>query len=142
MGRSTFYEDGLRFECTGCAACCRTHDDYAYVYVTTRDIAAISKYLGLEREDFLATYCAVDEDGWTHLAMTPRNCPLLGDDLRCRAYPVRPKQCAAWPFWTENLLPEVWYGPVVECCPGIGRGRRYSARAIRRIARERDRWYG
>jgi Fe-S-cluster containining protein len=74
--------------------------------------------------------------------MSGADCPLLDEAQRCRAYAVRPKQCATWPFWTENLVPEVWHGPVSACCPGVGRGRLYTAADIRRIARERDRWYG
>lgn len=141
--RSEFwYKRGLRFECKGCGECCKTHGEYAYVYVTNRDIAAICKHLKLLRDEFLDTFCGMDEDGWIHLAMTTGNCPLLDDKQRCRVYPVRPKQCAAWPFWTENLEPEVWYGPVAECCPGIGRGRLYTAEEIRRIAGDRDKWYG
>lgn len=142
MGRRLWYADGLRFECAGCAACCRTHGEYAYVYVTARDIAAIGNHLGLSRDEFLEAFCETDSDGWTYLKMTPDDCPMLGDDKRCRIYPVRPKQCATWPFWTENLTPEAWHGPVADCCPGVGRGRLYTAAEIRRIARERDKWYG
>jgi len=142
MRREPWYAAGLKFECQGCGACCKTHGEYAYVYVTRRDVAAISEHLGISGQAFLETYCTVDEEGWTHLTMTPDDCPLLGDNNRCRAYPVRPKQCATWPFWTENLAPEAWHGPVRECCPGVGRGRRHTVEEIRRIARERDRWYG
>jgi Fe-S-cluster containining protein len=142
MASKPWYASGLRFECTGCAACCKTHGEYAYVYVTRRDVAAISEHLGVAEDEFLETYCSTSSDGWIHLTMTPDDCPLLDKEGRCRVYPVRPKQCAAWPFWTENLEPAVWHGPVADCCPGVGRGRLYTAQEIRRIAKERDRWYG
>lgn len=142
MARRSWYAGGLRFECTGCAACCRTHGEYAYVYVTERDEARISRHLGTTPEEFRRAYCTVDADGWVNLTMTPDDCPLLGDDLRCRVYPVRPKQCATWPFWTENLIRETWEGQIAKCCPGVGRGRLYSREEILDIARQRDRWYG
>ena len=66
---------------------------------------------------------------------------MLDGDGRCRVYPVRPLQCATWPFWTENLKPETWNGPVRETCPGIGQGRLYSRAEIERLAAERDRWF-
>jgi Fe-S-cluster containining protein len=49
-------------------------------------------------------------------------CAFLDENNRCKIYPVRPKQCATWPFWTENLERAAWEGPVKDCCPGIGKG--------------------
>jgi Fe-S-cluster containining protein len=141
MRKRSWYADGLRFECQECAACCKTHGEYAYVYVTERDIKAIAAHLGLSPREFVNLHCNVDDDGWFHLSMQPIDCPLLDENGRCKAYPARPKQCATWPFWSENLIAEVWHGPVAECCPGIGRGQLYSRQEIERIARERDRWY-
>ena len=58
-----WYGNGLRFECTRCGNCCRTHGEYAYVYLAERDLLAIAGFLGLARADFLARYCT-EEDGW------------------------------------------------------------------------------
>ena len=55
---------------------------------------------------------------------------------------MRPKQCATWPFWEENLRDEArWKGPVGECCPGIGQGPLFSAEEVERQARETEAWY-
>jgi len=141
MKRGSWYADGLSFECTGCGDCCRTHGEYAFVYLAARDVTAIAGFLGMTRLDFLNAYCATDPDGDVHLKKLVGDCDFLEAGGGCRIYPVRPKQCETWPFWRENLEEATWRGAVAPCCPGIGRGRRYSAEEIDTIADERDRWY-
>ena len=144
MARDCFFEKGIRFECTGCGECCKTHgdeDEYAFVYLSDRDVARISAHLGLSKVAFLNKYCSTDEGGDTHLAGLVGDCAFLEEGTRCIVYPVRPMQCRTWPFWTENLSKEIWEGPVTACCPGIGRGRRYTKTEILSICRERDEWY-
>lgn len=140
----SFYRDGIRFECTGCGGCCVDHGDNIYVYLSESDVAAISRHLGLSHLHFFETYCE-SEDGYICLKSTGPACVFLhqADGVsRCRVYPVRPKQCATWPFWTENLNRNTWLSEIAPSCPGIGRGKRYTALAIEQIARERDEWYG
>ncbi len=141
MSYKPWYEKGLRFECTRCGNCCRNHGDYAFVYLTDHDVSAIAQFLGLPAERFLERYCTRDGD-WVVLRMDEPACPFLDGENRCTIYPVRPRQCAAWPFWTENLRRATWEGAVKACCPGIGKGRVRPAAEIRRIARENDAWYG
>ena len=137
----SWYSNGLRFECRRCGNCCKNRGDYAYVYLAERDVSAIARYLDLPRDEFLARYCR-HEDGWTILAMDRPACPFLTAESACSIYPVRPKQCATWPFWKENLKRERWDGPVRDTCPGIGSGPLYSAQEIERSARETEEWYG
>ncbi len=141
MSTKPWYHNGLRFECTGCGNCCRNHGAYAYVYLAHEDVSAIARFLGLPRERFLETYCRV-EDGWVVLRMDEPACPFLTEGNRCAIYPVRPKQCAAWPFWKENLVRSTWEGAVKDCCPGIGKGELVPAEEVERIARENEEWYG
>lgn len=141
MADKEFYKDGLRFECTGCGDCCKTHGDYAYVYLTDANVDEISAHLGETVIDFLNKYCQNDKYGSVHLTMVNGNCNFL-KDKKCMVYPVRPTQCQAWPFWNENLDAENWCGPVKECCPGIDKGRLRSKEEIEEIARNRDKAYG
>lgn len=134
-----WYEEGLRFECQSCGNCCRNHGEYSYVYLSARDVAAISEQLSIPQEDLLHQYCE-QEDGWIFLINSSDNCPFLKKG-GCKVYSVRPKQCATWPFWTENLRVQVWNGPVTKCCPGVGKGKLYSADEIDEIACQRDEWY-
>ena len=97
-----WYHKGLSFECTRCGNCCRNHGDYAFVYLTDPDVAAISAHLGLDRQVFLERYCC-EHDGAVSLRTDSPACAFLQPDHRCAIYPVRPRQCATWPFWRENL---------------------------------------
>jgi Fe-S-cluster containining protein len=135
-----WYHKGLRFSCTQCGNCCRNHGDYTYVYLAEADVLAIAGHLGLSRAAFLEAWCR-EEGGWIQLRMDEPACPFLEGDNRCGIYPVRPKQCATWPFWKENLERATWEGPVKDCCPGIGKGPRIDADTIERTAAETEDWY-
>ncbi len=137
MPNSRWYQDGLRFGCTQCGNCCRNHGDYAYVYLAEGDIVAIAAFLRIARADFLARYCKED-GGWVTLRTDAPACTFLQADNRCAIYEVRPKQCATWPFWTENLERTAWEGAVKACCPGIGQGELHDVDEIERCARETD----
>lgn len=141
MARKRWYDNGLCFECKACGECCRTHGEYAFVYLSDVDVSRISAYLNMTRLDFLNAYCASDADGDVYLAELKGDCSFLEKGNLCRIYPVRPKQCDTWPFWKENLKKSIWEGPVAACCPGIGRGRRYSKEEIEALAEERADWY-
>jgi Fe-S-cluster containining protein len=141
MELKPWYAKGLKFACTQCGNCCRNHGDYAFVYLTPDEVRSIAAWLGLSRRDFLERYCS-REDGAVSIRTDSPACPFLESDHRCAIYPVRPKQCATWPFWSENLEKAVWEEEVRACCPGIGQGRRHSSEEIKRIAGEDARWYG
>lgn len=140
MSRKPWYHKGLRFECQRTGRCCTSHGEYAYVYLAEADVVAIAAELELPEAEFLTRYCA-EEDGWTLLRMDDPRCPFLTEENGCAIYRVRPKQCATWPFWEENLDRARWEGPVRERCAGIGRGPLHSAEEIERLARETEDWY-
>ena len=141
MTDKPWYSKGLRFSCTRCGNCCRNHGAYAYVYLAEADVSAIARHLELDRATFLSRYCQ-EEDGWVTLRMDTPACPFLGDGNACAIYPVRPKQCATWPFWRENLVRTTWEGEVTADCPGIGKGELHPREEIERVARETAEWYG
>lgn len=69
---------------------------------------------------FLATWTRKD-DGHTVLRMDGPACPFL-DGTRCSVYAARPKQCATFPFWPENLKSREGWAELATFCPGVGRG--------------------
>lgn len=140
MTSKPWYEKGLRFSCTRCGNCCRNHGDYTYVYLTPKDVSAIALHLQMAEPAFLEAYCQ-EEDGWVTLRMDSPACPFLGAGNACAIYPVRPKQCATWPFWKENLRRETWQGEVKADCPGIDTGELHSRAEIERVVRENEAWY-
>lgn len=135
-----WYAEGLAFSCTQCGKCCTNHGDYSYVYLSKTDVKNIAGHLGLTKKSFRKEFTIKDGD-LTSLRIDSAACPFLGEDKRCQIYEVRPKQCATWPFWEENLVQATWEGPVKEFCPGIDVGEKTSAEEVERIAEETEEWY-
>ncbi len=142
MSSKPWYANGLRFECTQCGRCCTNHGAYTFVNLTYADADRIAAHLGLARPEFLREHCEVEPGYFPHLRNEGDACRFLTPEGHCAIYPVRPKQCATWPFWRENLAREAWDGPVRDCCPGVGQGPTYPAEEVERIADETERWYG
>ena len=141
MEDKPWYDKGLRFSCQRSGNCCKTHGEYAYIYLAEDDVVAIASHLQLSTAEFLTRHCT-EEDGYTLLRIDSPECPFLEEGHRCGIYPVRPKQCATWPFWQENLDDRArWEGPVRDCCPGIGQGDLHSREEVERLARETEEWY-
>ena len=141
MESKPWYAKGLRFECSQCGNCCKNHGAYTYVNLSPADTRRIAAHLGLSRTDFLREHCELEPGFFPHLRNDGEACRFLTAEGRCRIYPVRPVQCATWPFWRENLERETWDGPVRTCCPGIGQGPTHSAEEIERRADETERCY-
>jgi uncharacterized protein len=80
-------------DCTKCANCCRT----LRPVLSEEDIERIAGHLGMERDQFIATYLERDEKRDLYrMKMTP--CPFLGKDSKCTIYDVRPAKCQGYPF--------------------------------------------
>ena len=129
-----WYSEGLQFTCSQCGDCCRTHGEYAHVFLSAADIARLTAFQKLPRAEFLHRFTQKDEDGLRVLNWDEEKCVFLGEK-GCTVYEARPEQCRTWPFWPENLSREVWEKEVVPFCPGAGEGRLYSIGEIRRIAK-------
>lgn len=119
-----FYRrETLRFECTGCGACC-TGTEESHVFLEPGEAEAIRFQLGLSSTWFRRRYLAHTGEGETVLAWgaEPGRCVFLGADRRCRIYPVRPLQCRTYPFWPEVVATRKAWEQEARRCEGIGRG--------------------
>ena len=141
--KTKWYVAGLHFECTGCGACCSGPGE-GYIWVTRPELELIAKHLkitpGKLRQKYLRRVglrTSIIEHS------TTKDCIFLqtvGDKKLCAIYEVRPSQCRSWPFWPENLSsPNSWNNAAARC-PGINRGRNYSAEKIERIKRNKRWW--
>lgn len=128
-----WYKQGLSFECCRCGGCCTGAP--GFVWVSDEEAVQIAEYLGIGRDEFIATYTRLHGLRRTIREVGDNyDCMLLGDK-GCRIYPVRPIQCRTWPFWRMNVkTPEAW-ADTVERCPGAGKGRRYSREEIEERAK-------
>lgn len=116
---SKFYENGLRFECTGCGACCRLPG--GRVEISEEEARVIAAHLQLSLTDFIKKYC-LDKNGGIELKDNElQHCIFLVND-RCAVYEARPLQCRTFPFWPENLKSEYRWNQLSEFCPGVNTG--------------------
>ena len=163
--KASWFGEGLKFSCTQCGACCSGSP--GSVRISKEEIAGMSAHLKLGEADFKEKYLRVetqDEDfSWYELKEVPTppeeerdgvvmqaglDCVFLDRDTIkgkaiCSMYDVRPLQCRTWPFWEELVdEEESWVdaskGP--EGCPGLGKGKFYSADEIERSVQETEQY--
>lgn len=117
MVKLPWYQEGLRFKCTGCGACCTGAP--GYVWVTEEDIERIAQFLNISAEECRTTYVR-RVHGRLSLKERPKNydCVFL-EGKRCTIYPVRPKQCRTFPWWKENLTTPAHWKRAASYCEGI-----------------------
>jgi len=128
-----WWEAGVRFECQGSGRCCVSRGEYGFVYMTRFDRQRMAKAMGLTTSAFTRRYCARSDDGIWHLKDGSGPDCLFLKDKQCSVYEGRPDQCRTWPFWPEVMNAKTWKREVAAYCPGVGRGRTYSAQEIREI---------
>lgn len=107
---------------------------YGFVYLTLKDRHRLAAKLGLTLRAFTLKHCARTEGHW-HLKHPDRDCTFL-EGKGCTVYEGRPAQCRTWPFWPENMRAKTWREDVSVFCPGVGKGRLYSAEEISALLRE------
>ncbi len=127
---SKFYNDGLKFECTGCGECCKL--PAGRVDLLFEEAKKLSEYLSLRIDYFLETYCDSNEESLQLKDNQQHHCIFLSDD-KCTVYEVRPLQCRTFPFWPENVKSLYRWKQIRKICPGIGEGKHYSVNEIKEI---------
>lgn len=132
----TLIQNGLQFQCQGSGKCCTSHGEYGFVFLTLSDRRRFAKHLKITTKKFTSNYCE-NKNGVWHLREEKGkpDCMFL-INKQCSVYEARPIQCRTWPFWPEVLNAKSWKKDVVSFCPGIGKGKIYSADEIRKIAQQ------
>ncbi len=137
----SFYHDGLRFQCTRCSQCCR-HDP-GYVFLSERDLDALTAHLRMDPDEVLDRYCRdVEVAGIGRVSLKERSnydCIFWKPGVGCTVYEARPLQCRAFPFWAANLGSLAEWQAAARRCPGIGQGRLHTRRTIEKWLRRRER---
>jgi Fe-S-cluster containining protein len=122
MKKALLYEDGLRFSCVRCSACCRYES--GYVFLSRSDLDALASELKMTSDNFTAAYCRwIGPPGFSRLSLREKSnldCVFWKDG--CTVYKARPCQCRSFPFWPAILeSPSAWENTALSC-PGIGKG--------------------
>ena len=138
MASDVFYSSGLRFQCARCSRCCR-HTP-GYVFLSPADLDLLVEALGIERRDFLQTYCRRVSLGLANrisLREKPNCDCILWDNGGCTAYEARPLQCRSFPFWSACVSSAAEWEHHARQCPGMGKGNLHPRSEIERWLAER-----
>ena len=132
MSEQPWYQEGLRFRCTGCGNCCTGGP--GFVWVNQAEIEALAHAIGeTDLNRFEKKYvCKIGiRKSLKELPESNWDCVFFDNQTRqCKVYDARPRQCRSWPFWESNVRnPEAWEH-TCEVCPGSGQGDLYSLETI------------
>lgn len=141
--KNPWYIGGLHFQCAQCGRCCSGPGE-GYIWVTRPEVQFIADYLKIPADVLRGKYLkrvgmrlSIIED------KNNKDCIFLdrvGDEKKCRIYPVRPNQCRTWPFWPGNLASSNSWNETTRRCEGINRGRYYSFEQIEKIRKSKKWW--
>ena len=141
--KDIWYSAGLHFECIGCGRCCSGPGE-GYIWVTSAEIKLVADFLKISVEQLRRNFLkrvglrttVIEQPGSKDCIFLQR----INDEKRCIIYPVRPSQCRAWPFWSENLASANTWNKAAQKCAGINRGRHYSFEEIEKIRKDKKWW--
>ena len=130
--QSPWYQDGLKFKCSGCGDCCTGAP--GYVWLKPEEIDALAGLLDMEPDVFADLYVRKIGARYSLKEFPNGDCVFFDTEKRnCQVYSARPEQCRTWPFWESNLeTPEDWERTCEEC-PGSGQGTLYQLGQIKAL---------
>jgi uncharacterized protein len=137
--QETFYESGLRFECTRCSKCCR-HTP-GYVFLSLQDLATMAKSMRLTKDEFLRRYCRSIDLGMARRVSLKEKANLdciLWENDGCSQYAARPLQCRSFPFWSACVASREEWENQAKACPGMGHGTLHPREEIDRWLAQRE----
>ena len=118
--RPPWWMEGVAFSCQdNCGRCC--DEPGGIVYLSITDAERIAQAHDMDVESWLERDCRQTLDGRYILKSRPVDdvCIYLDEKKRCSIYSVRPQQCAAFPWWSENLSTDRAWKEVKKTCPGL-----------------------
>ena len=113
-----------RFQCVeGCTNCCRRPGT---LVLTHADVARLAAHFKMSMRKFRERYTErIHGETRIRLLGAEKRCPFLGgDEVKgwCNIHPVKPVQCATYPFWPGVADNDFCWEKEMEVCPGIGQG--------------------
>jgi Fe-S-cluster containining protein len=109
-----WFDDGLRFGCTGCGKCCTGSP--GYVYLGESDLTNLANHFTLSKEEFARKYTRLVDGDYALLDKQGSEDCLFLENNKCTVYDARPSQCRTIPWWIHNLRgPEDWEEAAKRC---------------------------
>ncbi len=129
MDEKPWFEQGLRFTCTGCGDCCTGAP--GFVWINREEIADLARKVKLTPAEFEERYVRKVGIRKSLIEYDNGDCVFFDANSRkCAVYEARPRQCKTWPFWQSNVASEESWKQTCEACPGSDRGKLHSAEHI------------
>ncbi|HSX13740.1 MAG TPA: YkgJ family cysteine cluster protein [Chlamydiales bacterium] len=109
-----WFNEGLRFKCTGCGGCCT--GEPGYVFLSLEDLDRLAQHMNCSPQEFTTKYTRYVDGGYALLDRpTTYDCIFL-DGKKCSVYEARPVQCRTFPWWILNLRdPSDWEAASTRC---------------------------
>ncbi len=121
MSEEPWYQDGLKFRCTGCGDCCT--GAAGAVWVDEENLEKIAEHLDKPIGEIRLMHTRMLRGKISLTEFPNGDCTFFDGQTRsCKIYPVRPPQCKTWPFWKSNVSDEQAWQQTVKECPGSGTG--------------------
>ena len=118
--RGAWWAEGVRFTCQpDCGRCC--DEPGGIVYLSRNDVERLAQHANLTVPEYLKKDCTTTLDGRYVLRSNQSDgiCIDLDENKQCTIYEVRPQQCKAFPWWSENLRSQRSWKQVKASCPGL-----------------------
>ena len=107
------------FRCKQCSDCCT---GYGGTYMTPKDIEAIARFIGEDKDRFLENYCQMSGGKPVIRVGETGKCVFFDPEKQCTIHPVKPRMCRAWPFIRTILTAPGNWDIMAQACPGIRTG--------------------
>ena len=109
-----WFDEGLRFKCTGCGKCCTGSP--GYVYLSSGDLDKLAAHFQLEPEQFAQKYTRLVEGQYALLDRPGSGDCIFLENNQCSVYESRPVQCRTFPWWIHHLRdPNDWEEASTRC---------------------------
>lgn len=112
-----WFDDGLRFKCTGCGKCCTGPS--GYVFLSAADVERLAEHFHLTPQEFCKKYTRYVDGQYALLDQKGSEDCIFLEGKKCSVYEARPTQCKTFPWWIHNLRDEKDWEEAAVRCEGI-----------------------
>ena len=112
-----WFDDGLRFKCTGCGKCCTGSP--GYVYLSKKDIDTLADHFNTSKEEFTKKYTRFVDGTYALLDRSGSHDCIFLKNNQCIVYEARPSQCRTFPWWLGHLRTPKDWEEASKRCEGI-----------------------